>query len=279
MLVILGVVVLAAAGITLGLKRHPSYTASSELNVGIPDASTQATPGYVQAAETLASSYSREATSSVTYTAVSHRTGISAGYVASHLSSSVVPNSPTFYLNAKGASPSEAMHLANVATQVLQSKINANARSSGAPTLLAKYRVLQQQANRLTSISTRLTAAQSATSTTSSSGLTTSSTSATGATATGATTDKAPSPQVSAAQLAAQTAQLKAQSMAERYTTAATQTGATNLSVLNPARSASSDRASTTERYAAVGAIAGLVIGCVLAFAVARWRFRRLQAA
>ena len=62
-LALLPVVVLAAAGITLGLRRPPTYTASTTINVGAPDINSQATPGYVQAEQTLASAYSREVTS------------------------------------------------------------------------------------------------------------------------------------------------------------------------------------------------------------------------
>ena len=67
MLALLPVVILAAAGITLGLRRQPTYTASTVINVGAPDIASQATPGYVEAEQTLASAYSREVTSQFVY--------------------------------------------------------------------------------------------------------------------------------------------------------------------------------------------------------------------
>ena len=54
-LALLPLVVFAAAGMTLGLRRPPTYTASTTINVGTPDINSQATPGYVEAEQTLAS--------------------------------------------------------------------------------------------------------------------------------------------------------------------------------------------------------------------------------
>ncbi|MBV9801885.1 MAG: hypothetical protein JO130_01780, partial [Solirubrobacterales bacterium] len=58
-LVVLPAIFLLAAGIFAGTKKHPTYSASAMINVGRSDIITQATPGYVQAAQVLATSYSR----------------------------------------------------------------------------------------------------------------------------------------------------------------------------------------------------------------------------
>ncbi len=251
MVLLLPIIVLAAAGVALGVKRHPTYTASSELNVGIPDAASQATPGYVTASETLASSYSREVNSSLITTPLSHRRGLGVTQLASHLSSSAVPNSPTFYVNATGSSPQQAVSLANAASHLLRSRINASVNQSNPTTVLSQYERLQRHANQLASTSGSLKGRKAA--------------------GVGGVTAS----QVQRAQLQAQVAQLKAQAAANRYSTSVTQGLQTNLAILNPASSASSDRSTVTERYGLVGALAGLVIGAALAFLIARLRFRR----
>ena len=58
-LVLLPTLLLLAAGIYVGNKKHPTYSATATINVGKSDINTQATPGYVTAAENLASTYSR----------------------------------------------------------------------------------------------------------------------------------------------------------------------------------------------------------------------------
>lgn len=52
-LTVLPAVVLLAAGIVAGVKKHPTYSATATINVGKADINTQATPGYVQASEAL----------------------------------------------------------------------------------------------------------------------------------------------------------------------------------------------------------------------------------
>ena len=47
-----------------GAAKAPTYTATATINVGKSDIATQATPGYLTAAEALASSYSRLVASS-----------------------------------------------------------------------------------------------------------------------------------------------------------------------------------------------------------------------
>ena len=247
------IIVLAAIGVMLGVRRSPIYTSSSQLNVGVPTASSSATPGYELSAEQLASSYSRQATSSTYFAAVGRQAHLSEGAVAARLSSSAVPSSTTFYVNATGPSTSSSISLAKTATRVLKAQINASERQNGTAQLLQRYRSLQAQANQLAAMSGKLHGQNSS----------------------GAKT--IPASQLMAAQLAAQTAELRAQAASERYTQSANQGVSTNLAVLNLARSATSDRASVTERYGIVGLIAGIVIGIALAFIVARLRFRAVR--
>jgi capsular polysaccharide biosynthesis protein len=274
MLVLLPLVLLAAAGVTYGMKRPPMYTASSEINVGVPNSDSEATPGYALAAEQLASSYSREATSQVVAGRAGRALGLSASETAQRLSSSAVPNSPTFYVNATGPTQSDAIRLANGASDVLRTAVNSGLQSQSAGVLLVRYSQLQSEANTLSSLAGKLQSKynlQPSSSLTATSPVTPDAT-----TTTTSATTTITAAQVSAAKLRAQTAQLKAETAAQRYTTASAGGPSANLVVLFSARTATDDRMTVTERFGIVGAFAGLVIGIALAFMLARWRERRL---
>ena len=252
LLVLLPVIVLAAAGVVIGLKRTATYTASMELNVGVPSAGNQATPGYVTAAQTLASSYGREATSDLILDPLSLQRRISPATLATLVSVSVVPNSPTLYVNATGSSSTRAISLANATGDLLQSRVNAAVSQSLAGRLLISYRAEVAQADRLDAYASHLAGLQK----TPGSGVTLA--------------------QYQSARLRAQVAQLRAQAQANRYSNQVTYgPESTNLVVLNRAVSASSNRTTMTERFGLVGVLAGLVIGAALAFLVARLRARR----
>jgi uncharacterized protein involved in exopolysaccharide biosynthesis len=248
LLVLLPVIAFVAAGVTLGLRRAPIYTASTQINVGSPDVNSQATPGYVQAAEALASAYSREVTSIYVYKPVAVKMGAAPSDIQSRLSSSAVPNSPTFYVNATGPSAKSAIALAGRATAALQAKINSlDAGESASPQLLKRFRSLQGQANSLFSRAGKLQNS----------------------------TDPGAAAKAHNLKLDAQVAQLQAQSLAQQYTTLATNGHGTFIQVLNPASSATSDRNSVTERYGLVGLAAGVLMGLALAYFAGAIRHRR----
>jgi hypothetical protein len=266
-LVLLPVVVFVAAGITLGLRRHPIYTASSEINVGVPNVISQATPGYVEAAVTLASAYSRQVNSHNINQQVAKHLGLSTATVASRLSSAAVPSSPTFFINGTGPSVAKAIQLTNAATAALQKTINSLQQGEGAsPSLLRRYRALQDDADRLASNLSELQAQPASTTTGfATTGGGTSTTAAANAQAT----------KIRQAKVDAQAAELQAQALAGLYTQSATSTRGAIIEVLNPPTGASSDRRSVTERYGLIGLVAGLVMGTVLTLMVATIRDRR----
>lgn len=245
-LALLPVVILAAAGITLGIRRHPTYTASAVINVGTPDINSQATPGYVEAEQTLASAYSREVTSQFVYQPVAKDLHISQAEVASRLSSSAVPSSPTFTINATGTTPQSAMTLAGTATKELSHYINVLDQGEDSSTqLLNRYRNAERQADQMSATSGRLQGQNSV------------------------NPGSVSQARLQAAKLDAQTAQLQANALAAQYTTGSTMSRGAMIQVLNPATSASSDRRSITERYGIIGAAAGAVLGAALALLVA----------
>lgn len=242
---LLPVVVLVAAGITLGLRKPPTYTATTQLNVGSADINSQATPGYVQAEQTLAQAYSREVTSQYVYNPAAQSMGLSPAAVAGRLSSSAVPNSPTFTINATGPSPRSATQLAAAATTALKHKINQLDQGENASTnLLNQFRQAQGQADRLQARSGALQARH--------------------ASAAGGVSQA----NLQTAKLDAQVAQLRAQALGNQYTNASTMSRGAIIDVLNPATSATSNRSSIAERYALVGLAAGLVMGAALALLV-----------
>jgi capsular polysaccharide biosynthesis protein len=254
-LALLPVVILAAAGITLGLRRHPTYTASTVINVGAPDINSQATPGYVQAEQALASAYSREVTSQFVYTPVADKLNISQAEVASRLSSSAVPDSPTFTINATGTSAQSAITLAATATRELRHYINVvNQGEQSSTQLLKRYRDAEREADRLSAISGRLDGQNRV------------------------LPGSVSSARRQEAKLAAQVAQLQANALSAQYTNGSTMSRGAIIQVLQPATSASSDRRSITERYGIIGAAAGLVLGAALALLVANLRRRRWAA-
>jgi ribosomal protein S8E len=251
-LALLPVVVLAAAGITLGLRRPPVYSASTTINVGTPDINSQATPGYVQAEQTLASAYSREVASQFVYNPVAKDLNISRGDVASRLSSSAVPASPTFTINATGSTPSSAITLAATATKELQHYINVlDQGENSSAELLNRYRNAQRDADRLSGISGKLIGQNNV------------------------NPGSVSRNRRQEAKVAAQVAQLKANALSQQYTNGTTMSRGATIQVLNPAASATSNRQSITERYGVIGAAAGLVLGAVLALLVANVRRRK----
>ena len=250
LVILMPVIILVAAGITLGLRRQPVYSASTQLNVGVTDANSQATPGFSEAAQQLASSYSRQAVSHLTAARVAQTIGSTAQTVLSKLSAPTVPDSPTFYIDATGASSDQAVRLSNATARALQVAVDVQKQRTGAVVALAQYTRLQKRADTLDLMASQLKAQRQTNP----------------AVVTAASVD--------AAELSAQVATLQAQAQSERYTSAYNLSTDTNLEILNPARGASSDRKTYLERYGIVGLVAGLVTGVMFAFLVALVRQR-----
>lgn len=251
LLALLPIVVLTAAGITLGLRRHPVYSASTMINVGTLDVAAQATPGYAEAAVTLASAYSRQVNSQFVYRPVAKTLRLSLAEVSSRLSSSAVPDSPTFTINATGPSPRSAITLAGAATNALRHYVNVVDQGANSSTrLLDRYRDAERKADLLASASGSLSGKDRV------------------------LPGSVSRARLEAAKLDAEVARLQADALASQYTSSSTSIRGAIIQVLNPATSASSDRNSITERYALIGAAAGVVLGAALALLVANLRRR-----
>jgi capsular polysaccharide biosynthesis protein len=264
-LTLLPVIVLAAAGVAVGYAKPRTYTAQATINVGKSDIATQATPGYLTAAEALASSYSRLVTSNNIAVPAGRAVGESPGTALGQLTAVPIPQEPTFTISATGSSSAQATKLANAAVTALTKYANTSATQQGGPQqLLARYQAAQHQAFILQRKAGNLQGKLNA-----------------GSSATGPKVSQA---QVANAKVAAQTAQLKAQSLSQQYLNLS-QGVAPSLDVLvSPTGATSTNRTTNMEKYGIIGAVAGLVIGIAFAgltegVAVAAGRRRRRRVA
>ena len=255
-LAILPAILLLAAGVVVGAKKPPTYSATATINVGKSDINTQATPGYVQASQVLASTYSRLVMSQHIAVPAARSVHQSAATVGAELSAVPVPTQPTFTITATGSSPDAAVKLANAAVRALGSFVNRSAtQQGGTAQLLARYESAMTNADQLEQTShtrQRQFAAQQA-------GLT-----------------PAPVPltpvtqaQVTKAKVAAAAASLQAEALGNQYLSLAQSGTAPTLDVLiNPTGTTTSNRTSNIEKYAVIGVVGGLVIGIALAWLV-----------
>jgi capsular polysaccharide biosynthesis protein len=249
-LILLPALALLAVAIFLGLSRAPTYTARTQANVGSIDARTQALPGFVEGAKSLASAYSRFVVSDRIIDATARRVGMSSAEVRRRITATPVPSAPIVTILATGPSGEEARRVADAAMLELSDYVKKlEGASSRSARLLSEYRARTNSANLLQARYDRLRAAR-----------------------------QNDSGSVSAARITevktqADTDRLRAQTLGQMYSDArARDEGAAEISLLNSATSATSDRNSVLQRLAFVGFFGGAAIGLGL---VAMWEGRR----
>jgi capsular polysaccharide biosynthesis protein len=266
-LVLVVMLVCAAAGAAVGLKRSPTWSASSTVNVGRVDVRVQALPGYVAGAETLAAAYSRIADSQAIAGPAGRTLGMSPAHVASHVTATPVPGSPMFRIIGTGASQAQAIRITNVVTAEIKRYVTAsNSGQDSVGSLLRRYERAVAASDRLRRTVTRLEAERSA-----AVGPTTTTA------ATAVTTTGAPSlVRIRSARVRYQTEQLRAQTLAAQYQSRAEEVASTaGVQVIATPLTATSNRKSKLERLVAVGLVGGLVAGSLLALLLEATRRRR----
>ena len=249
-LILLPALALLAAAIALGLTRAPTYTAKTQSNVGSIDARTQALPGFVEGAKSLASAYSRIVMSDRIVEATATRVGLPTASVRDRVTSTPVPSSPIVTVSATASSEGEATDLANAATQELGEYVaELEGSSSRSSELLSEYRKRTNSANRLDAEYDSLREARQD------------------------DPDAVSDSRIAEVKTRADTDRLRAQTLGQMYSDArGRDDGAAEIRLLNGATTATSDRDSVLQRLAFVGFFGGAAIGLGL---VALWEGRR----
>jgi hypothetical protein len=251
-LILLATLILIAAGVATGLRRDPVYTAETRMAVGSINASAQSVPGYVAAAETLASSYSRIAASDQVMLPLARRVGLPPGEVEERLEAAPVPESPVLRVEAEGPSERDAIALSEAASSELRDYVaDSEANDARVSEALQEYRERSREAVRL---ETRLEQRRAIRR---------------------VNPAAVPLEDVQALQSAAEVARLRAQGAGTQYQALRERAiERAGLTVVRRPRGASSDRNSVTQQLAFIGLVGGLAIGSGLALLRARRRRR-----
>ncbi len=260
-LVLIVTVLAAAGGAAIGLKRAPTWSASSEINVGRVDVRVQALPGYVAGAQSLASAYSRIAESETILRPVGRQLDLSPLQVAGRVEASPVPGSPIFRITGHGGDQQSAIQLTNAMTDEVKRYVTASDTGQKAVgDLLERYRDQVSSADKLRRKLQRLQRRRDDAESS-------------------PTTVEAPSAtQIRNVRVDFETAQLRSQALASQYQNRADELASTaGVQVISTPLAAASDRNSTLQRLVTVGLVGGLIAGSLLALLVdALARRRRL---
>lgn len=108
------------AGVAVALVRQPVYTAGTRLVVGRIDVSAPGALGsFTVATQAIASQYSRSIDAEGITHRVAPRAGLTPTQVASRVSATPIPESPVIKVFAQGTSATDAVRLANLASDAL----------------------------------------------------------------------------------------------------------------------------------------------------------------
>lgn len=247
-------IVLGAAGAYLGHRRKPTFTATTKLTVGTVDYKTQSVPGFVEAAQTLASSYALTVRSAQVLVPLARTEHTSEAAIAQAVSATAVPNSTVFSISAKQPSSAEAVRLVNAAARQAKRTIGAlNTTPRDEARAMAQYRRYTLQAATAQQKLATLKHDQ-------------------------AIGDTVSDAQLASAQTAIDAAQARASAYSLQYQSIISgnqpQSESRLLTIIQPAVGAASDKRSYLERYIAFGIAAGLVLGILLALIIPRRRRR-----
>lgn len=141
LLVFLLAVVLAGGGVAVGLKREPTWTAASTLEVGANiNPNSPGFSSFVQSATTLATTFSREITANGVLARIHGRTRLSRFAIAARITATPVPDGAAIKVIATGPTAPAAIKLANAAASALVAHESGNNFASDAPAIYRAYR-------------------------------------------------------------------------------------------------------------------------------------------
>lgn len=254
-LTILPIVLVLGAAVAYSVVRTPVYTAESRMTVTRLDLSQPgALNGFAAATQALATAYSRTITAQDITQTIAAKTNLDPLEVRSRLSSTPIPESPLFKVEATGTTAAQAIEIANSASEALRSYVNRSAAGPRAATkdLLRTYRDRQKEAS---AASLRLDNARRI-------------------------RDDSPTAAnrkaVSAAEADYAAARLQADVSGTAYTASASAgSSIPGVDVLTPATSASNDRRTQAQIYAFVALVIGAFLGAALATLTEDRRYRR----
>lgn len=233
-------VLLAAAGVAVGVRRTPTWSSTAGLQVGAKiDPNSAGFSNFVQSESALTATFSRAITAPAVLAQIASKTGLSADQSAKQISASPVPDTAAINVIGIGPDAATAKRMANAGAGALVN-YESTRRYGTSITLFKEYRA-----------QTRVVA---------------------GAKAhvqdvENANPNDPSNPDVIAANAAAAAAQTRANALSAAYTQALTNdpTAATNLvTPLSTAISATSDRKHKIELFGLIGLAAGLLIGTAI---------------
>lgn len=242
-LAVLPLVILTAAGILVGLSRHPVYTATTRMYVQVPSGEPSTLFAVTDAASGLASAYSRAIAATSVGNAVARDLKSDPAAAGGTTSATPVPDSPIVKVTGQTSSDRSAVRLANVAADELAKYINnLNTSNTASQSALAAFsaathRVARARAN---VVDAQRAVAQFP--------------------------STAAKTQLESARAAYEVAQLRQSAAKARFTSL--QSGQQpSLEPLRRATGATNDRKSKLELYGFAGFLAGALAGCALALA------------
>jgi uncharacterized protein involved in exopolysaccharide biosynthesis len=246
-LVLLLAVLLAGAGVAVGVGRKPIWTATATLQVGANiNPSSPGFSGFVQSETNLATTFSRAILANKVLARIHARTRLSPAQSAQRLTATPVPDAAALEVIATGTTPTAAIRLANVAAKALVAYESPSNFPTSAARVYKAYRaqstVVAQDRGRLQAIQNR-------------------------AAVQGGTTANPSNPALIHAQADLEAAQARASALSAAYTQAVesdTSSGAV-LTPLADAVTASSDRKHNLELFGFIGLAVGFLIGASIA--------------
>ena len=249
---------IALVGLLLGVgaaaARHPRWAASEQLYVGktLSLNNTAAIPGLADAANQIASDYSRLISTSTVQADAARRLG-HPGHLGGTLSATEIPQSPQISVDAKAGSQAAAVALADAGSKALMAAVQSiNSASSGQlQGLLDQYQSLQSTISndqgQVGSLQSQITSLR----------------------ASGGSASQIGDLQRRLTDLQTEISadQLKASAVQNQYTTsyAPLQQQEQVVSSIGPAQGTGSDRTKYAELLGLIGLVVGLLVGIAVA--------------